>query len=103
MPGNLYGWARFHERFDLGKEPNEPNRFGWVVESVHRVPGDEAVDVVEALVVTLEHDVAAVARHRARRGWARFHERFDLGKEPNEPNRFGWVVEIDPFDPTSSS
>ncbi len=34
-------------------------------------------------------------------GWARFHERFDLGKEPNEPNRFGWVVEIDPFDPTS--
>ncbi|SFU84840.1 hypothetical protein SAMN02799631_02655 [Methylobacterium sp. 174MFSha1.1] len=34
-------------------------------------------------------------------GWARFHERFDLGKEPNEPNRFGWVVEIDPFDPKS--
>ncbi|TNC14229.1 PhoX family phosphatase [Methylobacterium terricola] len=34
-------------------------------------------------------------------GWARFHARFDLAKEPNEPNRFGWVVEIDPFDPTS--
>jgi secreted PhoX family phosphatase len=33
--------------------------------------------------------------------WGRFHERFDLIKEPNEPNRFGWVVEIDPFDPTS--
>ncbi|GJD61029.1 PhoX family protein [Methylobacterium frigidaeris] len=34
-------------------------------------------------------------------GWSRFHQRFDLAKEPNEPNRFGWVVEIDPFDPTS--
>jgi hypothetical protein len=34
-------------------------------------------------------------------GWARFEDRFDLNKEPNEPNRFGWIVEFDPFDPTS--
>ncbi len=35
-------------------------------------------------------------------GWHRFDERFDLAKHPQEPNRFGWVVEIDPQDPAST-
>ncbi|CAN5858010.1 hypothetical protein BH18ACT7_BH18ACT7_20890 [soil metagenome] len=30
------------------------------------------------------------------RKWERFYSRFDLAQEPNEPHRFGWVVEIDP-------
>ncbi|SEG54123.1 PhoX family protein [Bosea lathyri] len=33
--------------------------------------------------------------------WGRFEERFDIGKEPNEANRFGWIVEVDPQDPNS--
>ncbi len=36
------------------------------------------------------------------RKWERFDDRFDIAKEPNEPNRHGWVVEIDPYDPTST-
>jgi secreted PhoX family phosphatase len=34
--------------------------------------------------------------------WHRGDARFDLTQHPNEPNRFGWVVEIDPFDPSST-
>jgi secreted PhoX family phosphatase len=34
--------------------------------------------------------------------WATADERFDISKHPNEPNRFGYIVEIDPFDPTST-
>jgi secreted PhoX family phosphatase len=33
--------------------------------------------------------------------WHRIEPRFDLTKETNESHRFGWVVEIDPFDPAS--
>ncbi|MEW6097931.1 MAG: PhoX family phosphatase [Pseudomonadota bacterium] len=33
--------------------------------------------------------------------WEAFDARFDYSQERNEPNRFGWIVEIDPFDPTS--
>jgi hypothetical protein len=33
--------------------------------------------------------------------WNEFEPRFDAARHPNEPNRFGWVVEIDPFDARS--
>ncbi|MFN7056722.1 PhoX family protein [Hyphomonas sp.] len=33
--------------------------------------------------------------------WGRHYDRYDVSKEPNEPNRFGWIVEVDPMDPAS--
>lgn len=36
------------------------------------------------------------------RKWHKVDDRFDLAAEPNEPNRFGWIVEVDPFDKTAA-
>ncbi|WP_330265663.1 PhoX family protein [Streptomyces griseorubiginosus] len=36
------------------------------------------------------------------RKWERFDKRFDVAQEPNEPHRFGYVVELDPYDPSST-
>lgn len=33
------------------------------------------------------------------RGWSAVDPRFDLAAEPHEPHRFGWVVELDPYEP----
>ena len=34
--------------------------------------------------------------------WFMHDDRFDIAKNPNEPNRFGYVVEIDPLNPNST-
>ncbi|CAL9522788.1 PhoX family protein [Streptomyces sp. NPDC057340] len=36
------------------------------------------------------------------RKWERFDKRFDVAQEPNEVHRFGYVVELDPYDPDST-
>lgn len=41
-------------------------------------------------------------KEKSRYQWFTQDARFDLSRHPNEPHRFGWVVEIDPMDPTST-
>lgn len=45
-------------------------------------------------------------RYRIGRGrgyrWHEHDERFDATRHPNESNRFGWIVEIDPYDPQAT-
>ncbi|MGA9254315.1 MAG: PhoX family phosphatase [Roseobacter sp.] len=38
VPGRWYAWGQYYDRFNIDKEPNEPNRFGWVVEVNPRNP-----------------------------------------------------------------
>lgn len=56
--------------------------------------------------ITATAEAASYARYGVARSvypwWARHVERFDVNKEAREANRFGWVVEIDPYDPTST-
>ncbi|MFR9750412.1 PhoX family protein [Nocardia sp. 004] len=57
--------------------------------------------------VTDEAAVARLKRYGLTEGktankWERKDKRFDLLQEPNEANRFGYVVEVDPWDPNST-
>lgn len=40
--------------------------------------------------------------NNGRYSYENFDARFDLSQNPNEPNRFGYIVEIDPTDPDST-
>jgi secreted PhoX family phosphatase len=35
-------------------------------------------------------------------GWHNNDERFNASMHPNEPNRFGWIIEFDPYEPSST-
>ena len=49
--------------------------------------------------VRIAHDRYGLNEDASERLWEQFYPRFDLAQDPNEPFRFGWVVEFDPYDP----
>ncbi|MGY3572437.1 PhoX family protein [Vibrio paucivorans] len=52
--------------------------------------------------VSDDHKRYGIVASKSSYQWHDTDERFDVAKHPNEPHRFGWVVEIDPNDPTST-
>lgn len=66
---------------------------------------NETGDVAGKLIPNRKHNILKdQARYGVVKGgfgyrWHEVDERFRADLHPNEPNRFGWVVEIDPFNP----
>lgn len=60
--------------------------------------GSPAVNPVEAD----RHDRYGVSLEPSELLWETFDPRFDLAKTPNEVNRFGYIVELNPWDPEST-
>ena len=55
-----------------------------------------------ALALGAAHERYGIEHEDRGYRWAMTDERFDVSKHPNEPNRAGYVVEIDPLDPAST-
>jgi secreted PhoX family phosphatase len=69
-------------------------------ENFHSYFGGNLSSISDDLVRSI-HQRYGVPSSRARQyGFNVYYDRFNINQEPNEAFRFGWVVEIDPYDPT---
>ncbi|HEU4424836.1 MAG TPA: PhoX family phosphatase [Pilimelia sp.] len=64
------------------------------------VGGNGAPEALKPRLARYGIDIA-VEYPSGNRKWDRAQDRFHLTRHPNEAHRFGWVVEIDPYDPRS--
>ncbi|MEM9636089.1 MAG: alkaline phosphatase PhoX, partial [Pseudomonadota bacterium] len=56
VPGRWYAWGQYHDRFNIDKEPNMPNKYGWIVEVDPRTP--EAKPIKHTALGRFRHEGA---------------------------------------------
>ena len=110
----ISGQAAAHDRMKTGYDPTGTRVFGTINNCAGgKTPWGTALMAEEnfhGYFAGGDPENAPEARNYKRYGvkakgrypWYKTVARFDLGKEPNEPNRFGWIVEYDPYDPNST-
>lgn len=112
-PMEITGPARAHDELKTAADPEGVRSLGtWNNCGSGRTPWGTYLTCEENFngyfsssdpdLVLSEDQVRYGIRHRDRGyNWALADERFDIAKHPNEPNRAGYIVEIDPLDPHS--
>jgi uncharacterized protein len=114
-PMRISGPAAGHARMRTGADPSGTRSFGTLNNCAGgTTPWGTMLTAEENIQNYFTGNAAAGAEAGARKrynitgrgryaDWARYQDRWNLDKEPNEPNRFGWIVEIDPYDPNHTS
>ena len=114
-PMNIVGPAAGDERLQTGDDPRGTQVFGTIGNCAGgKTPWGTILVAEEGFGGAFQGDPDNVAdpvearNHHSfdiapdNRNWGDYDPRFDIEREPHEPNRFGWMVEIDPYDPLST-
>lgn len=112
-PMRISGPAAGHERMKTAADPEGRSVFGtfancaggktpWgtvltAEENFHRYFSNPPLETEPERGKLLSAGISGTRKN----GWAQVEPRFDLTQEPKEANRFGWMVEFDPYDPKS--
>ena len=109
-PIGFDGPAAGHPRLRTADDPSGQRALGTINNCAHGVtPWGTYLTCEENFngYFVNESDAVPMAQRRYgitkigfRYRWHEHDARFDAGRHPNEPNRFGWIVEIDPYDPS---
>jgi uncharacterized protein len=75
----------------------EENFNAYFVNALENVPGASPEDTARILRAQKRYGITKTGFGYR---WHEHDRRFDAAQHPNEPNRFGWIVEIDPYDAT---